>query len=80
LLACAFPVELGVPGIPVRMRDLVELEPGRVLVLPRPATTPARVIVAGQESFTATVARTDKHRAGMVIEPLDTTSGDRRKV
>lgn len=80
LLECPFPVELGVAGIPVRLRELSALQPGQVLVLPQPATTPARVIVAGQECFTASLARTDKHRAGCVLERLEKPAGEGRLV
>ncbi|HZQ96257.1 MAG TPA: FliM/FliN family flagellar motor switch protein [Candidatus Sulfotelmatobacter sp.] len=80
LLDCAFPVELGVPDIPVRLGQLADLQPGQVLPLSRPATSPARVIVAGQQSFTATIARTDGHRAGRVIERLELSEQEKRQM
>jgi flagellar motor switch protein FliM len=68
LLACPFPVELGmkIPGVP--LRDLIGLSPGMLLVLKYPAQQPAALRVSGCEMFVATVARRGWLRAAQVLE------------
>ena len=61
-----FVVDLSLPGSPLRVRDLVDLEPGRVLTLPKPAHEPIHLNVAGKAMFLAFPARHGPHRAARI--------------
>jgi flagellar motor switch protein FliM len=68
LLACPFPVELGmnIPGVPLPV--LTHLAPGALLTLKHPSHQPAALRVSGCEMFVATVARRGRLRAAQVLE------------
>ena len=63
LLQCPFPVELSVTAIPVPMRELLDLTPGKVLVFGRAVDGPAALLVAGSEMFSAAPVRLGNVRA-----------------
>ena len=67
LLNCPFAVELTMPSLRVPLRALVGLSPGALLGLGRSSRHPATLLVAGQEMFTATVARRGPLRAAQVL-------------
>jgi len=70
LLESQFPAELLLTGARLSVRTLMEMQPGTVLDLRRPAASPATLRVAEQDMFTATVARRGKLRACQIVQPL----------
>lgn len=68
LLDCPFRMELGIAAVPVRLRDLLELSPGKLLVLKRRTDEPARLLVGDEAVFTAVVAKRGSQRAAQVLE------------
>jgi flagellar motor switch protein FliM len=68
LLACPFPLELGLTSLPVPLRELAELAPGSLLVLRREVDKPATLLVSGREMFRAAVARRGPARVAQVLE------------
>jgi flagellar motor switch protein FliM len=68
LLACPFPVELGMEIAGVPLRDLTRLSPGTLLVLRCPAHQPAALRVSGCEMFVSAMARRGRQRAAQVLQ------------
>jgi flagellar motor switch protein FliM len=68
LLACSFPVDLGMKIARVPLPDLTRLSPGTLLVLKYSAQQPAALRVSGCEMFVAAVARRGRLRAAQVLE------------
>ena len=77
LLACPFPVELGmnIPGVPLPV--LTHLAPGALLTLKHPSHQPAALRVSGCEMFVATVARRGRLRAAQVLEQCHPEPGEK---
>ena len=67
LLNCPFALELTMPALQVPLRTLVGLSPGVLLGLRCSTRHPATLVVAGEEMFTATVARRGPLRAAQVL-------------
>jgi len=67
LLNCAFEVELTMPHLQVPVRALLALSPGALLGLRRSTRHPATLVVAGEEMFTASVARRGPLRAAQML-------------
>jgi flagellar motor switch protein FliM len=67
LLDCPFDAELIMPSLKVPLRALAELAQGGVLNLGRSSQHPATLVVAGQEMFSARVARHGPRRAAHVL-------------
>lgn len=66
ILDSDFVVELGLSGLPVRVKELLNLIPGSVFPLRAPATTTATLAVAGHPLFTATAVRNGAFRAAQI--------------
>jgi flagellar motor switch protein FliM len=66
LLESRFPVNLSLPPSPLSIREVVELEPGRVLVLPRRAQDPINFNVAGKAMFRAYPIRHGTNRGARI--------------
>jgi flagellar motor switch protein FliM len=71
LLGCPFRVDLSVTSIPVPVRDLLDLSPGKVLVLRRTVERPATLLVAGNAMFSAAAARRGDLRAAHLHHALE---------
>jgi len=71
MLGCVFPVELRLDGVAVRGRELLELEPNRVLVLRQRIEEPARLLIAGERAFLAHPVRRGSLRAARILQPLE---------
>jgi len=77
LLRCPFRVDLSVTSIPVPVRDLLDLSPGKVLVLRRSVEEPVSLLVAGNEMFSAAAARRGDVRVAHLQRALDTKAEER---
>ncbi|HXA83230.1 MAG TPA: FliM/FliN family flagellar motor switch protein [Methylomirabilota bacterium] len=66
LLESRFAVDLSLPPSPLSIREIVELEPGRVLVLPKRAQDPINLNVAGKPMFHAYPIRQGSNRGARV--------------
>jgi len=67
LLDCPLPLELGVMGIRIPVRDLADLKPGRLLALARRADAPATLLISGREMFQASAVRCGSMRAAQLL-------------
>ena len=68
LLECPLRAELGLVARGLPLADLANLSPGALLWLRRPVAKPATLWVAGQEMFSAAVARRGLARAAQLLE------------
>jgi len=66
LLESRFAVNLSLPGSPLTIRELVELEPGRVVILPKRAQDPIHLNVAGKPMFRAYPIRQGTRRGARI--------------
>jgi len=66
LLESRFEVNLSLPPSPLTIRELVELEPGRVLILPKRAQEPIDLNVAGKPMFRAYPIRQGTRRGARI--------------
>ena len=66
LLESRFAVNLSLPPSPLSIREVVELEPGRVLVLPKRAQDPIDFNVAGKPMFRAYPIRQGSNRGARI--------------
>ena len=66
LLESRFSVNLSLPPSPLSIREVVELEPGRVLVLPKRAQDPINFNVAGKAMFRAYPIRQGTSRGARI--------------
>jgi flagellar motor switch protein FliM len=78
LLEARFAGELVLPPSLVKVRELLTLEPGRVLVLPKRAQDPASLHVVGRPTFVAYPVRLGKQR-GARIEKRVSLVTDRKE-
>ncbi len=67
LLGCPFPVALGLVDVPVDIHQLLQLRPGDVLRLRRPADQTAELMVGDKPSLSARVVRSGNYRAAQVL-------------
>lgn len=77
---CHFHVELRLPDSRVRVRDLVGLQPGQVLVLRHRVGDPALLLVAGKKLFTAHPVRSADLRGGQILQHLQISDESRREL
>ncbi len=80
LLDCPFRVELGMPSADFPLRDLVGLKPGDLAVLRCGFEKPGALLVAGQQMFTAVIARRGPARAAQVLAASATREPERKEV
>jgi flagellar motor switch protein FliM len=66
LLESRFAVDLSLPASPLSIREVVALEPGKVLVLPKRIQEPAHLNVAGKPMFRAYPIRHGSGRGARV--------------
>jgi flagellar motor switch protein FliM len=78
LLHTRFAGQLVLPPSQVKVRELLTLEPGRVLVLPRRAQDPAALQVVGKTAFIAYPVRLGRQR-GARIEKRSSVIADRKE-
>ncbi|GAC1639471.1 MAG: hypothetical protein NVS9B14_20690 [Candidatus Acidiferrum sp.] len=70
ILDCHFLADLSLPLSPVKVRELLALEPGQVLMLPQRAKEPVRLNVAGRPMFRAVPVRYGTKRGARVEDRL----------
>lgn len=70
LLESSFSVNLSLPPSPLSVRELVGLEPGRVLVLPKRAHDPIVLNVAGKPMFQAYPVKQGSNRGARIDKRL----------
>jgi flagellar motor switch protein FliM len=63
-------LELATPGIPVRLMDLLSLQPGTILGLHRNADEPALVRMRGREWWSARPVSSRTMRAAQLLQHL----------
>lgn len=68
LLACEFEAELGLPGISLTARDLLNLRPGKIIPLKLPIKTTAWLLMDKKRVFSASPVRSGNHRAAQLME------------
>jgi len=61
-----FPVELSLPETPVRMQELLAIEPGKIIVLKHRVTEPIRLAVAGKDMFLAMPVSCGRQRGAQI--------------
>lgn len=66
LLGTRFPVELSLPETPVRMQELLAIEPGKVIVLKHRVTEPIRLAVSSKDMFLAMPVSCGRQRGAQV--------------
>jgi len=69
MMNCRFGTAMGFPNLKVPLRDLVALQPGSVLNLRIPITTPASLVLGGREYFAAVPVRSANQRAAQLLQP-----------
>ena len=67
ILNCPFAMELGVMGLRVPAQELVNMDPGKLIVFREPVETAATLLVGGQPLFQAFVMRHGRKRAARLI-------------
>jgi flagellar motor switch protein FliM len=81
LLHCRFGLDLSLPKSPFAIRQLLELEPGHVVVLPIRSADPVHLSVAGKPMFLAYPVR-QGHQRGAKIQgriPLAVAEGEKQE-
>jgi len=78
MLDCPFMAQLQLPSTTVTVRELLELQPGSVLMLHHRAQMPAILRVAGKDFFTAYPVRSGSARGAQVERRLP-IAGVRKK-
>ncbi len=73
LEGCRFGVEMKLPEISLGAQELLELRPGRTLVLAHRVEDPVLITVADRQMFTAYPVRVGSMRAGIVENRLPST-------
>ena len=76
---CHFPIELALPDTPICVQNLLELQPGQVLVLPHRIGDPALLSVGGRKMFTAQPVRSGNLRGGQVLQRLQISETPRNE-
>lgn len=70
LLDCGFRSDLSLPRSALPVRQLIDLEPGQVLVLPKRADDPIHFNIAGKPMFSAYPVRHGSQRGARIAERL----------
>jgi len=70
LLESRFTLDLSLPSSPLSIREITELEPGKVLVLPKRVQEPIHLNVAGKPMFQAYPVRHGSNRGGRIERRL----------
>ena len=65
-----FPIELSLPETPVRMQELLAIEPGKVIVLKHRVTEPIRLAVSGKNMFQAMPVSCGRQRGAQVTSTI----------
>ncbi len=79
LLNCKFDTDLGLAGVQVPLKDILELEKGSVLKLPIPAKHPAALNIEKRSVFDAYPVRVGGNRAAHLAEPIQVKEKPRNK-
>jgi len=77
LLDSKFKSQLVLPPAPVKVRELLSLEPGKVLVLPRRAADPANLQVVGKATFAAYPVRRGQQRGAQIDKRISAVREER---
>jgi flagellar motor switch protein FliM len=75
VLDCNFPIELVLPTCKLPARELIDLQPGRVLTFPHRVEAPAILAVSGKKLFHAYPIRSGNFVAAQVQERLRLAAG-----
>jgi flagellar motor switch protein FliM len=78
LLDSKFPLDLSLPPCPVSVREIVDLEPGSVLVLPHSTREPIHLRVAGRDAFCAYPVRQGAMRAALIQSLMCSENKERK--
>jgi flagellar motor switch protein FliM len=78
LLDCPFQLEMGL-NAEVPLGDLMQLDPGGLLVLGEKIDEPATLLAAGRPMFQATVARRNTQRAAQLLERVVERETERKR-
>ncbi len=70
LLDSSFPGDLSLPLSPLPVRQLVNLEPGHVLMMPKSAAEPVHFNIAGKPMFLAYPVRHGTQRGAKIVERI----------
>ncbi|HTP69339.1 MAG TPA: FliM/FliN family flagellar motor switch protein [Dongiaceae bacterium] len=70
LLGSSFVLDLSLPPSPLTMREISNLQPGKVLALPKPVQQPIHLNVAGKPMFCAYPVRHGRNRSARVERRL----------
>lgn len=76
LLGCEMMMDLSLPLSPLPVRDLISLEPGRILTFPKRVREPIHLSVAGKPAFLAFPVCNGARRAARIVQPLSALSQD----
>jgi flagellar motor switch protein FliM len=79
LEVCPFLVELLLPEGRVPIGQLLSLDPGQVLVLPRRLTEPADFVISGKKLFSAHPVRCGTRRGVRLLQRLQNPNPDRKE-
>jgi flagellar motor switch protein FliM len=79
LLDSRFDVNLSLPPSPLSIREISELEPGRVLVLPKRAHEPIHLNIAGKAMFRAYPIRHGSNRGARIERRAPLESGVKKE-
>jgi flagellar motor switch protein FliM len=74
LLDSRFTADLSLPASPLPIRQLIDLEPGQILMLPKSAREPIHLNIAGKPSFLAYPVRQGTRRSARVEKRLSILS------
>jgi flagellar motor switch protein FliM len=66
---CDFKVTLGFPKVKVRVRNLVNADPGTILRFEVPESSSASLLLGGRPIFDASPVRLGTNRAAQLLEP-----------
>lgn len=74
LLGCEMAVDLSLPASPLPVRELISLEPGRIVTFPKRVRDPIQLSVAGKPEFLAFPVCEGARRAARIVERLPVLS------
>jgi flagellar motor switch protein FliM len=69
VLSCRFETTVGLAGLRIPLRELMNLRPGCVLNLRLPVKSPAALLLGGREYFEAVPVRSGNQRAAQLVRP-----------
>ncbi|HEX4074103.1 MAG TPA: FliM/FliN family flagellar motor switch protein [Candidatus Acidoferrales bacterium] len=79
LQGTSFPVELSLPETPVRMQELLGIEPGKIIVLRHRVTEPIRLAVSGKDMFHALPVSCGRQRGAQVTGTIPLATDVRKE-